>query len=90
MGKGDKDRTLGDPKPMRTKLTKAEYDALRVQIYNLQSESCKICFRWCSLEDGEFCLHHIKHRWHGDDSVENCIGVCAECHSKIHMGLVNV
>jgi hypothetical protein len=29
-------------------------------------------------------FHHRKLRRHGDNSVENCLGLCTECHTVIH------
>jgi len=88
MGEGNENGNLGHPKPEKIKLTRAEYEALRVEIYNLQHESCKLCYKWAELEG--FYLHHIKHRWQGDDSVDNCVGLCAECHTKVHMGVLHL
>jgi len=29
-------------------------------------------------------VHHIKARWHGDNSSENLVAVCRQCHQAIH------
>jgi len=79
-------------KPIRLK-GKAKTQ-LKIDIYNRANESCenKDCRRWQPLSiDGKFCeytclnLHHVKKRSQGgDDSMENCVLLCFECHRKEH------
>lgn len=34
-------------------------------------------------------FHHRKLRRHGDNSEENCLGLCAKCHHLIHNDRIN-
>ena len=70
-----------------TKLSKAEYKALRVEIWNDQYCACFTCGRFCEFE--KFHLHHKKSRGAGGgDDKDNLAGICWECHRKIHDGII--
>jgi len=75
-----------NPKHIRIELNDKEYNKLRHRIYLKQYCSCFYCDKWLRFD--EFSLHHIISRGAGgDDSEENCMGICQECHDKIHRGI---
>ena len=77
-----------DPKIKQFKLASLQYTKLRHAIYQRAFGACEVCYRWTSFN--EFDLHHKRSRGAGgSDTKENVIGVCRECHNKIHMGLVD-
>ena len=78
-----------DPKPKRTKLSPKENHELRLKIYNVQHESCghESCGKWIPFLHVH--VHHIKSRGSGaGDDFDNCVGLCWECHRKIHDGTI--
>ena len=72
-------------KKKRIKLKPSEYRKMKTELYNRAKESCEICGRW--VEFAQFHVHHIKTRGAGgDDSLDNCQGLCFKCHRAIHDG----
>ena len=68
-----------NPKKPPIRLSKKEYQALRLVIYTKQYGICKGCGFW--FPENRFSLHHIKSRGAGgDDSEENVEGYCVGCH----------
>jgi len=76
--------SIGDPKKPPIRLSAADYTKLRHAVYQRAYGACEICYRWVPFNC--FSLHHKKHRWHGDDTEENVIGCCLQCHNKKHTG----
>ena len=76
-----------DPKRPRIKLSQKDYHELRDIVYLRCLGHCEICEKWMAYD--EMALHHDKTKGAGgDDSLENCIGICAFCHEKKHKGLI--
>ena len=66
------------------------YSVARRAVYEEQHESCGYCGRWCEFE--RWHLHHIKSRGSGGAVVdrENLIGLCWQCHRKVHDGNIRL
>jgi len=77
---------IGNPKPKRVKLETSEYRKFKIELYNRAKESCEICERWVALDQCQ--VHHIKHRWQGDDTPDNCLILCWQCHRRVHDGQI--
>jgi len=70
---------VADPKPVRIILSSADYTKLRHAVYQRAYGCCEICYRGVSFN--EFSLHHKKSRGAGgDDTEENTVGCCLQCH----------
>jgi 5-methylcytosine-specific restriction endonuclease McrA len=68
------------PKPMRLRLDPAAYEALRQRILRRDGWRCQSCGTMANLE-----VHHKQFRSQtGDDSEENLITLCDQCHKLIH------
>jgi hypothetical protein len=68
-------------KQPRVKLDPASYDKLRRQTLQRDGLRCQVCGSMKRLE-----VHHLEFRSHcGDDSEENLITLCAECHAQMHL-----
>jgi 5-methylcytosine-specific restriction endonuclease McrA len=64
------------PKPTRLRLDQASYESLRQQVLRRDGWRCQLCGTMANLE-----VHHKQFRSHsGDDSKENLITLCANCH----------
>lgn len=58
---------------------------LNALIYERDQHSCVVCKQW--VEDGHK-FHHVVYKSHGgDDSLENGVLLCDECHYQVHHGL---
>jgi 5-methylcytosine-specific restriction endonuclease McrA len=65
-------------KPVR--LDPAAYENLRQQVLRRDGWRCQVCGTLSNLE-----VHHKEFRSQsGDDSEENLITLCADCHARIH------
>ena len=73
-----------NPKMLKVNLLPKDYQLLRDKLYRTQNCCCLECGGWKNLNMLD--MHHIKHRWQGDDSEKNCILVCRKCHNDIHGG----
>jgi 5-methylcytosine-specific restriction endonuclease McrA len=72
----------GLPKLKRARLDPGAYEELRQQILRRDGWRCQLCGALSNLE-----VHHKEFRSQsGDDSEENLITLCAECHGRIHNG----
>ena len=72
-----------DPKPIRIKLKPAEYAKLRKAVWERACSRCERCTRWTPYEVGH--MHHVKRRGAGgDDTPENTMWFCYECHDIEH------
>jgi len=72
----------GLPKVKRSRLDPGSYEELRQQILRRDGWRCQLCGALSNLE-----VHHKEFRSQsGDDSEENLITLCAECHGRIHNG----
>ncbi len=70
------------PKRPRIRLDSAAYDKLRNEILERDGWRCQVCGSLYELE-----VHHMQRRSRqGDDSSENLITLCADCHRAIHAG----
>jgi 5-methylcytosine-specific restriction endonuclease McrA len=70
------------PKRARLRLDSGQYDTLRKQVLRRDGWRCQSCGTMSNLE-----VHHQEFRSHsGDDSEQNLITLCAECHARIHDG----
>jgi 5-methylcytosine-specific restriction endonuclease McrA len=70
----------GLPKLKRARLDPASYEELRQQILRRDGWRCQLCGALSNLE-----VHYKEFRSQsGDDSEENLITLCAECHARIH------
>ena len=68
------------PKAPRLKLDPELYERLRQQVLRRDGWRCQLCGTMSNLE-----VHHKEFRSHsGDDSEENLITLCTECHAAIH------
>jgi 5-methylcytosine-specific restriction endonuclease McrA len=66
----------------RLKLPSADYQLLRNQVLERDGWRCQLCGTSNRLE-----VHHIKSRGSlGDDTPQNLITLCAECHGTFHRG----
>jgi 5-methylcytosine-specific restriction endonuclease McrA len=69
-------------KPIRLK--GRELSALNARIYERDQHRCVVCTRW--VEDGHK-FHHVIYKSHGgDDSYENGVLLCDDCHYEVHHG----
>lgn len=67
-------------KRSRVKLSIKEYKDLIVSIFKRDSWKCRFCKVKTNLH-----AHHIKYRSQGgDDSIDNLITLCENCHKAIH------
>lgn len=68
------------PKPVRLRLDPVAYESLRQQVLRRDGWRCQSCGTMTNLE-----VHHNQFRSHsGDDSEENLITLCTECHTETH------
>jgi 5-methylcytosine-specific restriction endonuclease McrA len=68
------------PKRARLRLDPALYEELRDQVLRRDGWRCQFCGTMCELE-----VHHKEFRSHsGDDSEENLITLCVQCHAGVH------
>jgi hypothetical protein len=66
----------------RLRLTSEGYSRLRSEVLSRDAWRCQRCGTSSCLE-----VHHLRRRNQlGDDTRENLITLCAECHGKIHTG----
>jgi 5-methylcytosine-specific restriction endonuclease McrA len=64
----------------RLRLDPVSYETLRQQVLRRDGWRCQSCGTMSNLE-----VHHRRFRSHsGDDSTENLITLCAECHARMH------
>ena len=67
----------------RLRLSPELYDQVRQQVLRRDGWRCQSCGNISNLE-----VHHKTFRSQsGDDSEENLITLCAECHAAIHKGV---
>jgi 5-methylcytosine-specific restriction endonuclease McrA len=70
------------PKQPRLRLDPESYERLRQQVLRRDGWRCQCCGSKSNLE-----VHHKDLRSQGgDDSEENLITLCVECHSILHGG----
>ena len=75
----------GPPKLKRSRLDLASYEELRQQVLRRDGWRCQLCGALSNLE-----VHHKEFRSQsGDDSEENLITLCTDCHGRIHRGGTN-
>jgi 5-methylcytosine-specific restriction endonuclease McrA len=68
------------PKSTSLRLDPASYENLRQQVLRRDGWRCQSCGTMSNLE-----VHHRQFRSHsGDDSEDNLITLCAQCHAGIH------
>ncbi len=68
------------PKRLRLRLEPELYEDLRQRVLRRDNWRCQACGTMSNLE-----VHHKEFRSHsGDDSEENLITLCTECHGGIH------
>jgi len=68
------------PKNGRLKLDSEKYRQLHIEVLRRDGWRCQMCGRMDRLE-----VHHIQFRSQaGDDSEENLITLCAQCHAQSH------
>ena len=68
------------PKQPRIRLTSEAYEALRRKILERDGWRCQACGTIAGLE-----VHHLQRRSQlGDDSENNLITLCSECHGAVH------
>lgn len=69
------------PKTTRLRLDPLRYESLRQQILRRDGWRCQYCGTMSNLE-----VHHQQFRSHsGDDSQENLITLCSDCHTRAHL-----
>jgi 5-methylcytosine-specific restriction endonuclease McrA len=67
-------------KQPRLKLNPANYRKLHRQILERDGWRCQACGSMRQLE-----VHHQQFRSHsGDDTEQNLITLCAQCHARVH------
>ena len=70
------------PKRPRLRLDPKLYEQLRNEVLRRDGWRCQSCGTMSNLE-----VHHKEFRGHsGDDSDENLITLCSECHAALHSG----
>ena len=68
------------PRRPRLRLDPDSYRKLRAEVLERDGWQCQTCGRPDRLQ-----VHHIRSRGRlGDDTDENLITLCADCHSDIH------
>ena len=68
------------PRRLRLRLDPNSYRKLRTEVLQRDGWRCQTCGRPDRLQ-----VHHIRSRGRlGDDTDENLITLCADCHSDIH------
>ncbi len=68
------------PKQSRTRLAPEEYAKLCCQVLERDGWRCQECGSRTNLE-----IHHQRFRSHlGDDSEDNLISLCSNCHRHWH------
>jgi 5-methylcytosine-specific restriction endonuclease McrA len=68
------------PKRARLRLDPEPYNQLRYQVLRRDGWRCQSCGTMSNLE-----VHHKELRSHGgDDSTQNLITLCTECHASVH------
>jgi hypothetical protein len=68
-------KRINDPKVFRSE-----------EAGELRAQPCRACKERAGRE-----LHHLVPRsQRGDDVIENLVGICTECHDKLHRGLQSV
>jgi ATP-dependent DNA helicase RecQ len=68
------------PRVERLRLDPASYNDLRQQILRRDGWRCQSCGAMANLE-----VHHKEFRSHsGEDSEENLITLCVDCHKAAH------
>jgi 5-methylcytosine-specific restriction endonuclease McrA len=71
---------LGFPKLKRLRLDPESYEILRQKVLRRDGWRCQACGTLSNLE-----VHHKEFRSQsGDDSEENLITLCADCHARAH------
>ena len=84
-------------KPIRLR-GKAKTEFKR-EVANAARELCQGCDGYVPLLmfDGRFDAYYCGHVHHlktigagGDDTIDNCVYLCNNCHHKIHTGEINV
>jgi 5-methylcytosine-specific restriction endonuclease McrA len=69
-----------EPKGARVRLDEASYEALRLQVLRRDSWRCQSCGSLSNLE-----VHHQRFRSQsGQDSEQNLITLCTQCHAAEH------
>ena len=64
----------------RLRLDPISYETLRQRVLRRDGWRCQSCGTMSNLE-----VHHKQFRSHsGDDSEENLISLCTQCHVRIH------
>lgn len=72
------------PKRSRIQLDPDAYRELHRQVLQRDGWRCQQCGNRTNLQ-----VHHIRRRSEaGDDTEENLITVCSDCHDQIHCGPV--
>jgi len=67
-------------RPIR--LERKQYEELRRAILKRDGWRCQFCGAMTNLE-----VHHLQFRSHsGEDTEENLITICQDCHSRVHEG----
>ncbi len=68
------------PKPAPLRLDPVSYETLRQQVLRRDGWRCQSCGTLSNLE-----IHHKQFRSaSGDDSEENLVTLCSQCHARIH------
>ena len=71
-------------KSPRLRLDADAYRELHRRILERDGWRCQVCGSMQNLQ-----VHHLKRRSHsGSDVEQNLITLCAECHERVHGGLV--
>jgi 5-methylcytosine-specific restriction endonuclease McrA len=69
------------PRLPRLRLDAVSYENLRQQVLRRDGWRCQACGTMSNLE-----VHHKEFRSHsGDDSEENLITLCVDCHEEMHL-----
>ncbi|WP_282252559.1 HNH endonuclease [Vibrio campbellii] len=84
----------GDAKPKTNKTQITNYirsPELKAWVLNRANGICECCYQQAPFENNEglpfFEVHHIIPLMDGGvDSVDNCAGICPNCHRMLHFG----
>jgi len=80
------------PKKKAVRLSPAKRRELKLKLYNERAkEHCETCGKWLPLSGSVFEAAHLSHIKSvgagGDDSAENCLIECYQCHINERHGL---
>jgi 5-methylcytosine-specific restriction endonuclease McrA len=74
------------PKPVRIELKGQDYRVFKFQLHEMDGWRCRICGEIKPLT----VSHMISRARHRQDTFDNCISACFECHALVTIGAIIV